>query len=88
MNAISAGPLRTLAASGIGDFRYIFKWNEDNSPLQQNITIEEVGGSAAYLLSDLAGGVTGETHHVDAGYHVIGMKCAKEVAKDLGRDLL
>ena len=74
VNAISAGPVKTLAASGIGDFKYIFKWNEYNSPLKKNITLEEVGGSAAYLLSDLSAGVTGETHHVDAGYHAVGMK--------------
>jgi enoyl-[acyl-carrier protein] reductase I len=74
VNAISAGPIKTLAASGIGDFRYIMKWNEYNSPLRRNITIEDVGGAGLYLLSDLASGVTGETHHVDAGYHVIGMK--------------
>ena len=74
VNAISAGPIKTLAASGIGDFRLILKWNEFNAPLKRNVTIEDVGGSALYLLSDLAGGVTGETHHVDAGYHVIGMK--------------
>jgi enoyl-[acyl-carrier protein] reductase I len=74
VNAISAGPIKTLAASGIGDFRYILKWNEFNSPLRRNVTIEDVGGSALYLLSDLASGVTGETHHVDAGYHVVGMK--------------
>ncbi|MBB4633727.1 enoyl-ACP reductase FabI [Sphingosinicella soli] len=74
VNAISAGPIKTLAASGIGDFRYILKWNELNSPLRRNVTIEEVGGSALYLLSDLASGVTGEVHHVDAGYNVIGMK--------------
>lgn len=74
VNAISAGPVKTLAASGIGDFKYIFKWNEHNSPLKKNITLEEVGGSAAYLLSDLSAGVTGETHHVDAGYHTVGMK--------------
>ncbi|APZ54660.1 enoyl-ACP reductase FabI [Salipiger abyssi] len=74
VNAISAGPIKTLAASGIGDFRYIMKWNEYNSPLRRNVTIEDVGGSALYLLSDLGGGVTGETHHVDAGYHVVGMK--------------
>jgi len=73
VNAISAGPVRTLAASGIGDFRYILKWNEFNAPLQRNVTIEEVGGSALYLLSDLGRGVTGETHHVDCGYHVVGM---------------
>ncbi|AHE57076.1 enoyl-ACP reductase [Sphingomonas sanxanigenens DSM 19645 = NX02] len=74
VNAISAGPIKTLAASGIGDFRYIMKWNELNSPLRRNVTIEDVGGAGLYLLSDLASGVTGETHHVDAGYHVIGMK--------------
>ena len=74
VNAVSAGPIKTLAASGIGDFRYIMKWNEYNSPLRRNVTIEDVGGAALYLLSDLASGVTGEVHHVDAGYHVVGMK--------------
>ena len=74
VNAISAGPIKTLAASGIGDFRYIMKWNEYNAPLRRNVTIEDVGKSALYLLSDLGTGVTGETHHVDAGYHVVGMK--------------
>jgi enoyl-[acyl-carrier protein] reductase I len=74
VNAISAGPIKTLAASGIGDFRYIMKWNEYNSPLRRNVTIEDVGGAALYLLSDLASGVTGEIHHVDAGYNVVGMK--------------
>jgi enoyl-[acyl-carrier protein] reductase I len=74
VNAISAGPIRTLAASGIGDFRYILKWNELNSPLRRNVTTDDVGKSALYLLSDLGSGVTGETHHVDAGYHVVGMK--------------
>ncbi len=74
VNAISAGPAKTLAASGIGDFRYILKWNQYNSPLKRNITIDDVGGSALYLLSDLASGVTGEVHHVDCGYHVVGMK--------------
>ena len=74
VNAISAGPIKTLAASGIGDFRYILKWNEYNSPLRRNSTIEEVGDSALYLLSDMGRGVTGEVHHVDAGYHTIGMK--------------
>ncbi len=74
VNAISAGPIKTLAASGIGDFRYILKWNEFNSPLRRNVTIEDVGGAGVYLLSDLASGVTGEIHHVDAGYNVIGMK--------------
>jgi len=74
VNAISAGPIKTLAASGIGDFRYILKWNELNSPMRRNVTIEDVGGAGLYLLSDLASGVTGEIHHVDAGYNVIGMK--------------
>jgi enoyl-[acyl-carrier protein] reductase I len=74
VNAISAGPIKTLAASGIGDFRYIMKWNEYNSPLRRNVTIEDVGGAGLYLLSDLSAGVTGEVHHVDAGYNVIGMK--------------
>ena len=74
VNAISAGPIKTLAASGIGDFRLILKWNEHNAPLKRNTTIEDVGGAALYLLSDLANGVTGETHHVDSGYHVVGMK--------------
>ena len=74
VNAISAGPIKTLAASGIGDFRYILKWNEYNSPLKRTVTPEEVGDSALYLLSDLSRGVTGEVHHVDAGYHVVGMK--------------
>ena len=81
VNAISAGLIRTLAASGIGDFRYILKWNELNSPLRRNVTIEDVGGSALYLLSELSSGVTGETHHVDAGYHLIGMK--QEDAPDI-----
>jgi enoyl-[acyl-carrier protein] reductase I len=74
VNAISAGPVRTLAASGIGDFRYILKWNEYNSPLKRNTTIEDVGGAALYLLSDLGAGTTGEVLHVDSGYHVVGMK--------------
>jgi enoyl-[acyl-carrier protein] reductase I len=74
VNAISAGPIKTLAASGIGDFRYILKWNEYNSPLRRNVTIEDVGGAGLYLLSDLSSGVTGEIHHVDAGYNVVGMK--------------
>ena len=74
VNAISAGPIKTLAASGIGDFRYILKWNELNSPLRRNVTIEDVGGAGVYFLSDLSSGVTGEIHHVDAGYNVIGMK--------------
>ncbi|MCW3834992.1 enoyl-ACP reductase FabI [Sphingomonas canadensis] len=74
VNCISAGPIKTLAASGIGDFRYILKWNELNSPLKRNVTIEDVGGAGLYLLSDLASGVTGEIHYVDAGYNAIGMK--------------
>jgi enoyl-[acyl-carrier protein] reductase I len=74
VNAISAGTIKTLAASGIGDFRYILKWNEYNSPLRRTVTQEEVGKSALYLLSDLSSAVTGEVHHVDSGYHVIGMK--------------
>jgi enoyl-[acyl-carrier protein] reductase I len=74
VNAISAGPIKTLAAYGIGDFHYILKWNQLNSPLQRNVTIEEVGGAGLYLLSDLSAGVTGEVHHVDCGYHVVGMK--------------
>jgi enoyl-[acyl-carrier protein] reductase I len=82
VNAISAGPIKTLAASGIGDFRYILKWNELNSPLRRNVTIDDVGASALYFLSDLAAGVTGETHHVDAGYHTVGMK--QEDAPDIG----
>jgi enoyl-[acyl-carrier protein] reductase I len=74
VNAISAGPIKTLAASGIGDFRYIMKWNEYNAPLRRNVTIEDVGGAGLYLVSDLSSGVTGEIHHVDAGYNVVGMK--------------
>ncbi|MEO1089016.1 MAG: enoyl-ACP reductase FabI [Pseudomonadota bacterium] len=74
VNAISAGPIRTLAASGIGDFRYILKWNELNSPLKRNTTLGDVGGAATYLLSDLGAGTTGEVLHVDSGYHVVGMK--------------
>jgi len=74
VNAISAGPIKTLAASGIGDFRYILKWNEYNAPLRRNVTIDEVGGAGVYLLSELAAGVTGEIHHVDCGYHIVGMK--------------
>ncbi len=74
VNAISAGPIKTLAASGISDFRYILKWNEYNSPLRRTVTIDDVGGGGLYLLSDLSGGVTGEVLHIDAGYHVVGMK--------------
>ncbi len=86
VNAISAGPIKTLAASGIGDFRYILKWNEYNAPLKRTVTIEEVGDSALYLVSDLSRGVTGEVMHVDSGYHVVGMKAVDapdiSVAKD------
>ena len=74
VNAISAGPIKTLAASGIGDFRYILKWNEYNAPMRRTVSTEDVGHSAAYLLSDMSRGVTGEVHHVDSGYHVVGMK--------------
>ncbi len=74
VNAISAGPIKTLAASGIGDFRYILRWNQLNSPMRRNVTTDEVGGAAVYLLSDLSLGVTGEVHHVDCGYHIVGMK--------------
>ncbi|MCK5622661.1 MAG: enoyl-ACP reductase FabI [Alphaproteobacteria bacterium] len=84
VNAVSAGPIKTLAASGIGDFRYILKWNELNSPLKRNVTIDEVGGAGVYLLSDLGAGVSGEVHHVDCGYHTVGMvavDAAEEVAE-------
>ena len=84
VNAISAGPIKTLAASGIGDFRYILKWNELNSPMKRNVTIDQVGAAALYLLSDLSTAVTGEVHHVDCGYHVVGMlrvESAAEVAE-------
>jgi enoyl-[acyl-carrier protein] reductase I len=74
VNALSAGPMKTLAASGIGDFRYILKWNEYNSPLRRNVSMDDIGGAGLYLLSSLSSGVTGETHHVDCGYHVVGMK--------------
>ena len=81
VNAISAGPIQTLAARGIGDFNYILKWNQLNSPLRRNVTIEDVGGAGLYMLSDLASGVTGEVHHVDNGYHLVGMK--QEDAPDI-----
>jgi len=74
VNAISSGPIKTLAASGVGDFRYILRWNEGNTPLRRNVNIEEVGEAGAYLLSDMSRAVTGEVHHVDAGYHIVGMK--------------
>jgi len=86
VNAISAGPMKTLAASGIGDFRYILKWNQLNSPLKRNIELDEVGNAGLYLLSDLSAGVTGEVHHVDSGYHVVGMlavDAASEVSEML-----
>lgn len=81
VNAISAGPIKTLAASGIGDFRYILKWNELNAPLRQNVTIEQVGGAGLYLLSELGSGVTGEVHHVDSGYHSVGMVAVDQAAQ-------
>ena len=84
VNSLSAGPIKTLAASGIGDFRYILKWNQYNSPLRRNVTLEDVGGSGVYLLSDLSTGVTGENHHVDCGYHVVGMKAID--APDMSSD--
>ena len=83
VNAISAGPIKTLAASGIGDFRYILKWNELNSPLRRNVGLDEVGGAGLYLLSDLGSGVTGEVHHVDCGYHTVGM-VAVDAAEEVG----
>ena len=84
VNALSAGPIKTLAASGVGDFRYILRWNEYNSPMRKTVTIEDVGDSALYLLSDLSRSVTGEVHHVDSGYHVVGMKAvdAPDITKD------
>ena len=86
VNAISSGPIKTLAASGIGDFRYILKWNEYNAPLRRSVTIEEVGEAGAYLLSDMSRGVTGEVHHVDAGYHVVGMKHPDAPDIDVGKE--
>jgi enoyl-[acyl-carrier protein] reductase I len=86
VNAMSAGPMKTLAASGIGDFRYILKWNELNAPMHRNVTLDDVGRSGLYLISDLSSGVTGEVHHVDCGYHVVGMM-APESAQDIA-DLL
>ena len=79
VNAISAGPLKTLAASGIGDFRFILKWNELNAPLRRNVTLDEVGNSGLYLLSDLGRAVTGEVHHVDCGYHMVGLAAVDKV---------
>lgn len=88
VNSLSAGPIKTLAASGIGDFHYMLKWNELNSPLRRNVTQHDVGKSAMYLLSDLASGVTGENHHVDAGYHIVGMKAedAPDIDAVIGRN--
>jgi enoyl-[acyl-carrier protein] reductase I len=86
VNAISAGPLKTLAASGIGDFRYILKWNEYNTPLRRNLTLEEVGKAGVYFLSDMSSGVTGEIHHVDAGYHIVGIKNPDAPDITLGKD--
>ncbi|MEL6218271.1 MAG: enoyl-ACP reductase FabI [Pseudomonadota bacterium] len=86
VNSLSAGPIKTLAASGIGDFRYILRWNELNAPMRRNVTREDVGKSGLYLLSDLSSGVTGECHHVDCGYHLVGMKAedAPDIALDKG----
>ncbi|HRJ69393.1 MAG TPA: enoyl-ACP reductase FabI [Beijerinckiaceae bacterium] len=86
VNAISAGPIKTLAASGIGDFRYILKWNEYNSPMRRTVTIDEVGDVGAYFCSDLSRGVTGEVHHVDCGYHIVGMKNPDAPDLSLDRD--
>lgn len=86
VNAISSGPIKTLAASGIGDFRYILRWNEHNAPLRRNVTLEDVGNTAVYLLSDMSRGVTGEIHHVDAGYHIVGMKHPDAPDIDVGKD--
>jgi enoyl-[acyl-carrier protein] reductase I len=86
VNALSAGPIKTLAASGIGDFRYILRWNEYNSPLRRNVTQNDVGKAGLYLLSDLSSGVTGETHHVDCGYHVVGMKAEDAPDIDVRKD--
>jgi len=86
VNAISSGPIKTLAASGIGDFRYILRWNEYNTPLRRNVTVEDVGKTGVYLLSDMSSGVTGEVHHVDAGYHVVGMKHPDAPDITVGKD--
>jgi len=86
VNAISAGPLKTLAAAGIGDFRYILKWNEYNTPLRRNLTLDEVGKSGAYLLSDMSSAVTGEIHHVDAGYNIVGIKHPDAPDMTVGKD--
>jgi enoyl-[acyl-carrier protein] reductase I len=86
VNAISSGPIKTLASSGIGDFRYIMRWNEFNAPLRRSVSIEEVGESAVYFLSDMSRGVTGEVHHVDAGYHIVGMKHPDAPDIQVGKD--
>ena len=86
VNAISAGPIKTLAASGVGDFRYILRWNEYNSPLRRVVTIEEVGDAGMYFLSDLSRGVTGEIHHVDSGYNIVGMKVPTAPDMTLNKD--
>ncbi len=86
VNAISAGPVKTLAASGIGDFKLIFKWNEYNAPLRRNIDLKDVGGAGVFLLSELGSGVTGEVLHVDAGYHVVGMKAPDAPDISLAKD--
>ncbi|HEU4661934.1 MAG TPA: enoyl-ACP reductase FabI [Pseudolabrys sp.] len=86
VNAISSGPIKTLAASGIGDFRYILRWNELNTPLRRNVTLEEVGQTGVYFLSDMSRGVTGEIHHVDAGYHIVGMKHPNAPDITVGKD--
>jgi enoyl-[acyl-carrier protein] reductase I len=86
VNAISAGPMKTLAASGVGDFRYILKWNEYNSPLRRNVSADDVGGAGLYLLSDLSSGVTGEIHHVDCGYNIVGMKAVDSPDISVSKD--
>jgi enoyl-[acyl-carrier protein] reductase I len=86
VNAISSGPIKTLAASAVGDFRYILKWNEGNAPLRRNVTTEDVGEAAVYLLSDMSRAVTGEVHHVDAGYHIVGMKHPDALDIVVGKD--
>jgi enoyl-[acyl-carrier protein] reductase I len=86
VNALSAGPMKTLAAAGVGDFRYILKWNKYNSPLRRNVSADDVGGAGVYLLSDLSSGVTGEVHHVDCGYNIVGMKAVDAPDISVSRD--
>ena len=86
VNALSAGPMKTLAAAGVGGFRYILKWNEYNSPLRRNVSADDVGGAGLYLLSDLSSGVTGEVHHVDCGYNIVGMKAVDAPDISVSRD--